>query len=98
MNDVLQHMGAVLPGHGTVLLHVPGTIKPALSTRRKDLTTCGTEATLPPDVPRDIPDETVKALVDCLVIIIFLAATTTTVSGVPQEPVGPRVTLALTVK
>ena len=70
MNDVLQHMGAVLPGHGTVLLHVPGTIIPALSTRRKGLTTCGTEATLPPDVPRDIPDETVKALVDCLVHLL----------------------------
>ena len=35
-----------------------------------------------PDVLRDIPDETVKALVDCLVITIFLAVTTTTVIGV----------------
>ena len=42
------------------------------------------------------PDETVKALVDCLVITIFLAATTTTVTGVAQESAGPRVTLALT--
>ena len=43
---------------------------------------CGTGAPLPPDVPRDIPDETVKALVDCPVVTIFLAVTTTTVSGV----------------
>ena len=64
----------------------------------KDTTSGGTEAPLPPDVPRDIPDDTVKALVDCLVIIIFVAATRTTVIGVAQEPAGPRVTLALTGK
>ena len=40
---------------------------------------CSAEAPLPPRVPRDIPDETVKALVDCLVIIILLATATTTV-------------------
>ena len=48
----------------------------------KDLKTCGTEAPLPPRVLRDIPDETVKALVDCLVITIFLAVTTAAVTGV----------------
>ena len=36
---------------------------------------------------------TVKALVDCLVIIIFMAVATTSVIGVAQEPAGPRVTL-----
>ena len=42
-----------------------------------------TGATLsPPDVLRDIPGDTVNALVGCLVITIFLAATTTTVVGV----------------
>ena len=35
----------------------------------KDLT-CGTEAPLPPRVLRDIPDETVKALADCLVLFL----------------------------
>ena len=28
MNNVLQHMDAVLPGHGTVELHVPGPFIP----------------------------------------------------------------------
>ena len=42
---------------------------------------CGTEAPLPRDVLRDIPDETVKAPVDCLVITVFFAVTTTTVIG-----------------
>ena len=58
----------------------------------------GTEAPLPPDVPRGIPDETVKALVDCLVITIFLAVTTTTVVGVAEASAGVRVSLALTGK
>ena len=40
---------------------------------------CGT-APLPPRVLCDIPDETAKALVDCLVVTIFLAVTTTTAS------------------
>ena len=44
--------------------------------------TCGTEAPLPPRVLRDIPDVTVKALADCLVMIIFMAVTTTTVTGI----------------
>ena len=48
----------------------------------EDPTTCGTEAPLPPDVLGDVPEETVKALVDCLVITIFLAVTTTTIIGV----------------
>ena len=38
---------------------------------------------VPPDVPRDNPDETVKALVYCLVLGIFLAVTTTTVTVIP---------------
>ena len=58
----------------------------------------GTEAPLPPDVLPGIPDETVKALVDCLVITIFLAVTTKTVIGVAYAPPGVRVTLVLTGK
>ena len=34
----------------------------------------GTEAPLPPDVPRDVPDETVKALVVCLKLTIIILA------------------------
>ena len=64
----------------------------------KDLKTRGTEAPLPLRVLRDIPDETVKALVDCLVIITLLATATMAVIGVAYESAGPRVTLALTVK
>ena len=45
---------------------------------------CSAEAPLPPGVPRDIPDETVKALVDCLAIIILLVTATTTVIDVAQ--------------
>ena len=40
-------------------------------------------ASFPPGVPRDIPDETVKALVFCLVLTTFLAVTTTTVTVTP---------------
>ena len=39
----------------------------------------GAEAPLLPDVLRDIPDETVKALVRCLVTTIFLGVTTSPV-------------------
>ena len=39
----------------------------------EDFTAFGAEAPLPPRVLRDIPDETVKALVDCPVIIVLLA-------------------------
>ena len=39
----------------------------------KELTTCGTEAPLRPDVLRDVPDETVKAFVGCLGTATFLA-------------------------
>ena len=48
----------------------------------RDLTTLGTEAPLPLRVLRDLPDETVEALVVCLVIIILLTATTMAVVGV----------------
>ena len=51
-----------------------------------------------PHVLRDIADETVKALVGCLVITIFLAMTTTTVIDVAYASAGVRVTLALTSK
>ena len=44
----------------------------------KPPTTCGTEAPLLPDVPRDVPDETDKAL-GCLVAAIFLDVTTSPV-------------------
>ena len=40
---------------------------------------CGVETPLPPRVLRDILDETVKALFDCLVIIISLATATAAV-------------------
>ena len=48
------------------------SLLPGLSIFKKVriVTACGAEAPLPPRVFRDIPDETVKALVDCLVIII----------------------------
>ena len=58
----------------------------------------GSEAPFPQDLPRDISDETVKALVDCLVITIFLAVTTTTVVGVASAIACLRVALALTRK
>ena len=45
---------------------------------------CSAEAPLPPRFSRDIPDETVKALVDCLVIIILLATATTAVVDIVQ--------------
>ena len=51
-----------------------------------------------PHVLREIADETVKALVGCLVITIFLAMTTTTVIDVAYASAGVRVTLALTSK
>ena len=63
--------------------------------RREDLTTRGTEAPLSLRVLRDILGETVKALVDCLVIIIFLAETTMAVIDAAQEPTGPRITMVL---
>ena len=47
--------------------------------KERDTTACGVEAPLPPSVLRDIPDETVKAVVDCLVVIIVLATATTAV-------------------
>ena len=43
---------------------------------------CSAVTPLPPDVRRDVPHETVKVLVDCLVITIFLAVTTTIVIDV----------------
>ena len=46
----------------------------------------------PPHVLRDLPDETVKALVGCLVSTILLAEKI----GVAYAPTGVRVTLALT--
>ena len=58
---------------------------------------CGTSP-LPPDVVRDNEDETVRALVDCLAITIFLAVTTPTVIGAAQVSTCLRVTLALTGK
>ena len=63
-----------------------------------DLTTCGAEAPLPPRVLRDIPDETVKALTNCVVSVIFLATATTAVIGITQELAGPRVTMVLSDK
>ena len=47
-----------------------------------------------PHVLCDIPDETFKALVGCLVSTIFLVVTI----GVAYAPAGVRVTLALTSK
>ena len=53
---------------GARLLVVPASVPPS---EGKDLRACGAEAPLPPRVLRDIPNETVKALVDCLVTVIF---------------------------
>ena len=64
----------------------------------KDLTACGAEAPLPPRGLRDIPDETVKALVDCLVTFILLATATTAVIDIVQEPAGLCVTIVLSGK
>ena len=66
--------------------------------RRKDLTACSTEAPLPKRVLRDIPDETVKALVDCLVTVILLATETTAVIDITQLPAGARVRMVLSDK
>ena len=52
-------------------------------------------APLPPRGLRGILDETVTALVDCLVTFIFLATATVAVIDVAQEPAGPRVTTVL---
>ena len=46
----------------------------------------------------DVPDETVKAIVDCQVLVIFLATVTTASSDIAQEPPGPRVTMVLSGK
>ena len=62
------------------------------------VTACGAEAPLAPRILRDIPDETVKALVDCLVTFILLATATTALIYIVQEPAGPRVTLVLSGK
>ena len=58
--------------------------------RKKDLTACGAETPLPPCASRDIPHETIKVLVDCLVSFISSAAATVAVMDLIQEPAGTR--------
>ena len=50
-------------------------------------------------VLRDIPDETVKALVDCLVMIIFfIGSATMAAMEFAHEVAGPRITMVLSGK
>ena len=84
---MIQYVNGVLPGLGTV---------DTFSNERKDLTSCSAEAPLPPRVPREIPNETVKALFFCLVLATFLAtATLAVIAFLAQAPAGPRSTMFL---
>ena len=80
---------------GTRLLIAPAGV--SLS-EGKDLTACGAESPLPSRGLRGMLGETVKALVDCPVTVIFFTKAAVAFIDIAQERAGPRVTMILSDK